>query len=485
MDLFEEIVRMRKAGERGALATIVHTNGSIPSYESSRMLVREDGTMAGTIGGGCVEAEVWAAAKDVIRVEQPRKMTFNLNHEAAYDAGLICGGTLEIFVEPILPQPTLYIFGGGHVSSAVAQAAAAAGFNIAIADDREAFANAERFPMASEIYATYEDAFEKIKPTASSYLLIVTRGHKDDMRVLAWAVRTEARYIGMIGSKRKVISVYQALEKKVTRLRSSSAFTHPLGSISARSRQRKLPSASQRNSSPCAATQKTCRTSPSNCLTPQRPSTANSMTIDAAVRQRPLVAVILAAGESRRMGTPKALLPYRGKTFIEHLLEITRQPRIAARRIVLGAHLDQIRAKLPGEAASIVVNPDWRQGQLSSIQAAIRTVAADETAGLVLCPVDHPLFSPKLIAQLIDAFDSTGQLIVLPVYHGRRGHPVIFAASLYPELLAASPAIGAREVVWAHATELHEVPTEEEGVVLNINDPETLRRALENREAQP
>jgi molybdenum cofactor cytidylyltransferase len=206
------------------------------------------------------------------------------------------------------------------------------------------------------------------------------------------------------------------------------------------------------------------------------------MTLDAAVRQRPLVAVILAAGESRRMGTPKALLPYRGKTFIEHLLEITRHTRIAARRIVLGAHLDQIRAKVPGEAASVVVNPDWRRGQLSSIQAAIRTVADDESAGIILCPVDHPLFSPKLIAQLIDAFDSTGHLVVLPVYHGRRGHPVIFAASLYPELLAASPAIGAREVVWAHTAELHEVPTEEEGVVLNINDPETLRRALEIRE---
>ncbi len=208
------------------------------------------------------------------------------------------------------------------------------------------------------------------------------------------------------------------------------------------------------------------------------------MTLAAAVRQRPLVAIILAAGESRRMGTPKALLPYRGKTFIEHLLEITRHPRVAAKRIVLGAHLDQIRTKLPGEGASVVVNPDWRQGQLSSIQAAIRTIATDETAGIILCPVDHPLFSPKLIAQLIDAFDSTGQLIVLPVYHGRRGHPVIFAASLYPELLAASPAIGAREVVWAHAAELQEVPTEEEGVVLNINDPETLRRALENREPE-
>jgi xanthine dehydrogenase accessory factor len=214
MDLFEEIVRMRRAGERGALATIVHTNGSIPSYESSRMLVREDGSIAGTIGGGCVEADVWAAAKEVMQVEQPRKMTFNLNHEAEYDAGLICGGTLEIFVEPILPQPTLYIFGGGHVSSAVARVASSAGFAIGIADDRGAYANAERFPMANEIYTTYEDAYEKIKPNASSYLLIVTRGHKDDMRVLAWAVRTGARYIGMIGSKRKVISVYKALERE-------------------------------------------------------------------------------------------------------------------------------------------------------------------------------------------------------------------------------------------------------------------------------
>jgi xanthine dehydrogenase accessory factor len=214
MDLFEEIVRMRRAGQRGAMATIVHTNGSIPSYESSRMLVRDDGSIIGTIGGGCVEAEVWAAAKEVIEIEQPRKMTFNLNHEAGYDAGLICGGTLEIFVEPILPQPVLYLFGGGHISTALARVAGQSGFEIGIVDDRETFANRERFPMAGEVYTTYEEAFEKIRPSASSYLVIVTRGHKDDMRVLAWAVGTEARYIGMIGSKRKVISVYKALEKE-------------------------------------------------------------------------------------------------------------------------------------------------------------------------------------------------------------------------------------------------------------------------------
>jgi len=214
MDLFEEIVRMRKAGMRGALATIVHTNGSIPSYESSRMLVRDDGSIVGTIGGGCVEADVWAAAKEVMEKESPRKMVFTLNNEASYDNGLICGGTLEVFVEPILPQPMAYIFGGGHISMALAKSASAAGFGIVVVDDREQFANKERFPMAQELYTDYADAFARLSPNAASYLVIVTRGHRDDMRVLAWAVRTQARYIGMIGSKRKVISVYQALEKE-------------------------------------------------------------------------------------------------------------------------------------------------------------------------------------------------------------------------------------------------------------------------------
>ncbi len=229
MDLFEEIVKLRREGKRAALATIVHTNGSIPSYESSRMLVREDGTIAGTIGGGCVEAEVWAAAKDVIRGEAPRKMTFNLNHEASYDNGLICGGTLEVFVEPILPQPVLYIFGGGHVSIALAKAAHATGFGIGVIDDREAFANVTRFPMAHEIYTTYEEAFEKLKPNASSYIVIVTRGHRDDLRCLRWAAASEARYVGMIGSKRKVLSVYKALEKEGIALENFERVHAPVG----------------------------------------------------------------------------------------------------------------------------------------------------------------------------------------------------------------------------------------------------------------
>jgi len=229
VDLFEEIVRMRRAGMRGALATIVHTSGSIPSYESSRMLVREDGSIAGTIGGGCVEADVWAAAKEVMEKETPRKLVFHLNNEATYDSGLICGGTVEIFVEPILPQPVVYLFGGGHISTAVAKAAQAAGFGVSVVDDREAFANAQRFPMAQEIFTSYEAAFEKLKPNGASYLVIVTRGHKEDMRVLAWAVKTAAKYVGMIGSKRKVLSVYKALEGEGYRREEFEKVYAPMG----------------------------------------------------------------------------------------------------------------------------------------------------------------------------------------------------------------------------------------------------------------
>jgi len=215
VDLFEEIVKMRRAGRRGALATIVHTNGSIPSYESSRMLVRDDGSIAGTIGGGCVEAEVWQAAREVIASEKPRTLSFDLNQDPKYDTGLVCGGTLEIFIEPVLPLPLLYIFGAGHVAIELFKAARIAGFDCIVIDDREAYANAQRFPSAQQIIAKdFDGALKELAPTESSYILIATRGHRDDMRVLRWAVQTPARYVGMIGSKRKAITVFRELTRE-------------------------------------------------------------------------------------------------------------------------------------------------------------------------------------------------------------------------------------------------------------------------------
>ena len=215
MDLYDEIVRLRKLGQKCAVATIVQVNGSIPSFESAKILVREDGSFMGTVGGGCVEAEVWNAAREVIETEKPRHLSFSLGQDAAYDEGLICGGQLNIFVEPVIPQPRAFIFGGGHVSKSISKVATLAGFSTSIVDNREAFANQERFPEAEATYAEeYEDVFPKLPVNSSSYIIIVTRGHRDDMRVLRWAVNTPAKYIAMIGSKRKTISVVHELEKE-------------------------------------------------------------------------------------------------------------------------------------------------------------------------------------------------------------------------------------------------------------------------------
>ncbi|MFI5103689.1 MAG: XdhC family protein, partial [Terriglobales bacterium] len=127
VDIYEEITRLRKEGRRGALATIINVRGSIPSFETAKMLVREDGSIVGTIGGGCVEAEVWEAAKEVMKSEKPQSLNFNLNNDPKYDTGLVCGGTLEVFVEPVLAVSTLYIFGAGHVAWSLYKVARLAG----------------------------------------------------------------------------------------------------------------------------------------------------------------------------------------------------------------------------------------------------------------------------------------------------------------------------------------------------------------------
>ena len=230
MDLYEEIVSLRRTGRRGAIATIINVRGSIPSFRTAKMLVRDDGSIVGTIGGGCVEAEVWQAAREVMEEEKARTLTFNLNNNPKYDTGLVCGGTLEIFVEPVLPAALLYIFGAGHVAYSLYQVAQIAGFDITVVDDRETYANAERFPTAREVIADdFDRACERLQISESAYIVIVTRGHRDDMRVLRWAVNTPARYVGMIGSKRKVITTYKELEKEGISLTKFEQVHAPVG----------------------------------------------------------------------------------------------------------------------------------------------------------------------------------------------------------------------------------------------------------------
>ena len=215
IDIYEEIARLRREGLRAALATIIQIRGSVPGFETAKILVREDGSTVGTVGGGCVENDVWKAARQVMFDEKPRRLLFDLTDSSNQEAGLICGGKVEIFIEPILATPTNYIFGAGHISKFISKVATIAGFNTVIVDNRPQYASLERFPEAVAIYSnSFEEAFEKVIPNEFSYIVIVTRGHLEDQNVLRWAVNTKARFIGMIGSKFKKKALFQNLREE-------------------------------------------------------------------------------------------------------------------------------------------------------------------------------------------------------------------------------------------------------------------------------
>src|SRR5688572_14874389 len=151
--IYDEIRRLQRQERRAALATIVQIRGSVPSFKTAKMLVRDDGSTVGSIGGGCVEAEVWAAAQDVIKEEKSRMMSFDLTDESMAEGGLICGGKLEVFIEPIIPAPKMIIFGAGHISTQLSKIATIAGFKTTIVDNRPVYANAERFPEAEAVFS--------------------------------------------------------------------------------------------------------------------------------------------------------------------------------------------------------------------------------------------------------------------------------------------------------------------------------------------
>lgn len=211
-----------------------------------------------------------------------------------------------------------------------------------------------------------------------------------------------------------------------------------------------------------------------------------------------LAAVILAAGESSRMGTPKALLPFptaeeatadfadsaevrdshlAAKSFLGHLLEVSNHPQIGLQRVVVGAHEQAIRAAFPYLGDALIVNHAWQRGQLSSLKAAIRSLGEANVSGALVFLVDHPLVTRRLVDTLIRRFQESGAPVVVPVHGGRRGHPVIFSAAVFSELLAAPEGVGARAVVREHASEAIHVETEEKGILLNLNAPESLAEA--------
>jgi len=210
--VFAAVVEALDRGEPAALVTIVSTTGSTPQRVGAKMLVFADGRTVGTIGGGCYENDAFWKARDAIAKRRPRLLHYELSDDFAQETGLVCGGQMDVYIEPIEPAPELYIIGAGHVGFHLASLAHPVGFRVHVVDDREKFANRERFPHAAEVVADNIPSWlarTEIPPHA--YAVVVTRGHTNDLEALRALAPRELRYLGLIGSRAKVARIYEAL----------------------------------------------------------------------------------------------------------------------------------------------------------------------------------------------------------------------------------------------------------------------------------
>jgi molybdenum cofactor cytidylyltransferase len=189
-----------------------------------------------------------------------------------------------------------------------------------------------------------------------------------------------------------------------------------------------------------------------------------------------IAGLILAAGESSRMGTDKATLAYGGRTFLEATVQTLREAEIERIVVVLGHHAEEIQRHVKIEAAQVVINPDYRSGQTSSLQAGLRSLLADDLEAILLCLVDHPAVSRGTVSRLVTAFRQSGAPVVIPTYQGRRGHPVLIGREVFDGLLELACDAGADSVVRKYRPTTRFVEVEDEGVVMDVDDRESYRR---------
>jgi xanthine dehydrogenase accessory factor len=211
-EVFAALTEALRAGEEVALVTITASTGSTPQRVGAKMLVHADGRTVGTIGGGCYENDAFWKAKEVILARKAQMIRYDLTDDFAEESGLICGGQMDVFIEPVEPAPHVYVFGAGHVGCSLVKMAHEAGFRVHVVDDREKFASAERFPDGVEVVVDAPPAWVEAHPLPpTAYAVIVTRGHRHDLSTLRALVGGRLRYVGLIGSRAKVRRIYDAL----------------------------------------------------------------------------------------------------------------------------------------------------------------------------------------------------------------------------------------------------------------------------------
>ncbi|HCW44896.1 MAG TPA: xanthine dehydrogenase [Planctomycetes bacterium] len=214
LDIFKESIRILESGRRAALATIISTTGSTPGKDGARMLIRDDGTTVGTVGGGCSESDIWRSAMEVIATGRPRREKHRLTAATVAETGLLCGGEFEVYIEP-LGSPWVIILGAGHVARALESVLSTLQWRISVIDDREEFASDQHFSESTEVTCVpFENCLDHMEITANCAIVVVTRGHQHDELAISRSLLTPAGYVGLIGSKGKAGAIMKNLREQ-------------------------------------------------------------------------------------------------------------------------------------------------------------------------------------------------------------------------------------------------------------------------------
>ncbi len=351
-----------------------------------------------------------------------------------------------ICFEPIVPRSQLIIAGAGHIGQALAHLGSLLDFEITVIDDREEFANPERFPDSDHILVgDIRRAISEHTITPDTYIVLVTRGHKYDADALKACIGSDAGYIGMIGSRRKVKQMRKEfLEKGWATPEQFERIYAPIGlDISSTTIHEIAISIA-----------------------------AQLIRIRHQNREIPhITAMVLAAGESNRMKEQKLLLPYKGKPMIRTVVDTIAQSRIQEIMVVLGADHEKIEKALEGSAATFCTNENYRKGMLSSIQAGMKSMPEHSDAFMVFLG-DQPMISPAIIDAIINAYSNTQKGIVLPVFEKRRGHPVLIDKKYRSHIDTIDPNVGLRDLIWKFPDDITEVSMEDEGIIRDIDTRE-------------
>ena len=209
-EITEALLALLGDGGRGALATVVRVSGSVPQQPGARLLLRSDGTQVGTVGGGAVEQAVVQALQGCLDGDRPRLVSFDLGR----DLGMCCGGRMEVFAEPVESHPRLVVFGAGHVARPTAALARSVGFVVTVVDDRDELNTDDRFPGCRRVLAEADEAVDDLCLTGADWILVVTHDHRLDEAALDACLRRPHRYLGMIGSRRKVFRTLQRIHAR-------------------------------------------------------------------------------------------------------------------------------------------------------------------------------------------------------------------------------------------------------------------------------